>query len=218
METLRQITHLLWWELKNEWRNRYALGSVFLYVVTTTVVVYFSVQAFNAMIFNSLYWIILFFGATVASGRSFLREGGKRNYYYYTLAAPEALLLSKFVYNTIVIWLISGLTWALLSFFSQNFVVEPGYFLRTLLIGGLGLSAILTFVAALAARAGGNGTLMAVLSFPLVIPLLYLLVNAGGYAIQVQLGLEGKYLLLVSAIDLLALAVGLVLFPFVWRD
>ena len=73
-------------------------------------------------------------------------------------------------------------------------------------------------LSALAARAGGNGTLMAVLSFPLVIPLLYLLVNAGGYAVGLQSGLETSYLLLALAIDLLALAVGLVLFPFIWRD
>lgn len=219
MSTLRQIIHLLGWEVRTEWRNRYALGSVLLYVAATTVVIYFAVQRFSPMTFNALYWVVLFFGATVASGRSFLREGGKRHYYYYTLAAPEALLISKFLYNTLIIWLVSGLTWALLGFFtSQNYVLEPGYFILALLLAGAGLSAILTFVAALAARAGGSGTLMAVLSFPLVIPLLYLLVNAGGYAVGLTSGQEGSYLLLALAIDLLALAVGLVLFPFVWRD
>lgn len=219
MTTLQQITHLLTWELKTEWRDRYALGSVLLYVVATTVVIYFAVQNFSAMTFNALYWVVLFFGATVASGRSFLREGGRRHYYFYTLASPEALLISKFLYNTLVIWLVSGLTWALLGFFSgENYVLEPAYFIAALGLAGIGLSAILTFVAALAARAGGNGTLMAVLSFPLVVPLLYLLVNAGGYAVGLTSGQESQYLLLALAIDLLGLAVGLVLFPFVWRD
>lgn len=219
MTTLQQITHLLRWELKTEWRSRYALGSVLLYVVATTTVVYFAVQNFSAMTFNALYWVVLFFGATVASGRSFLREGAKRHFYFYTLASPEALLVSKFLYNTLIIWLVSGLTWALLGFFSgETYVLEPGYFVAALALGGLGLSAILTFVAALAARAGGSGTLMAVLSFPLVIPLLYLLVNAGGYAVGLTSGQQETYLLMAGAIDLLALAVGLVLFPFVWRD
>ncbi|MEM9261728.1 MAG: ABC transporter permease, partial [Bacteroidota bacterium] len=62
------------------------------------------------------------------------------------------------------------------------------------------------------------GTLMAVLSFPLIIPLLYLLVNAGGFAVGLTQGQEQSYLLLTLAIDLLALAAGLILFPFVWRD
>ena len=59
---------------------------------------------------------------------------------------------------------------------------------------------------------------MAVLSFPLVIPLLFLLVNAGGYAVGLTSGTEQSYLLLTGAIDLIALAVGLLLFPFVWKD
>lgn len=219
MSTLRQISLLLGWELKTEWRNRYALGSVLLYVVATTVVIYFAVQQFSPMTFNALFWVVLFFGATVASGRSFLREGGKRHFYYYTLASPEALLLSKFLYNTLIIGVVSLLTWALLGFFtSANYVEFPGYFLLALLLGSLGLSAILTFVAAIAARAGGSGTLMAVLSFPLIVPLLYLLVNAGGYAVGLTSGQETAYLLLALAIDLLALAVAMVLFPFVWRD
>ena len=71
---------------------------------------------------------------------------------------------------------------------------------------------------ALAARAGGSGTLMAILSFPLVIPLLFLLVNAGGHAVGLESGTERTYLLLTGAIDLIALSVGLLLFPFVWRD
>lgn len=219
MNVFRQTLHLLRWELATEWRDRYALGSVLLYVVATTTVLYFAVQNFTPMTFNAVYWVVLFFGATVAGGRSFLREGGRRHYYYYTLAAPEALLVSKFAYNCLVIWLISGLSWALLGFFSgQAYVEETGYFVVALLVGGAGLSAILTFVAALAARAGGSGTLMAVLSFPLVVPLLYLLVNAGAHAVGLADGRENTYLLYAAAIDLLALAVGLVLFPFVWRD
>ncbi|MEM9930981.1 MAG: heme exporter protein CcmB [Bacteroidota bacterium] len=219
MSTLRQIALLLGWELKAEWRNKYALGSVLLYVVATTVVIYFAVQQFSPMTFNALFWVVLFFGATVASGRSFLREGGKRHFYFYTLATPEALLLSKFLYNTLIILTVSFLTWALLGFFTAaNFVDAPGYFILALLLGSTGLSAILTFVAAIAARAGGSGTLMAVLSFPLIIPLLYLLVNAGGFAVGLTSGQETSYLLLAIAIDLLALAAALILFPFVWRD
>lgn len=219
MTSLQQTFHLFWWELKTEWRNRYALGSVLLYVAATTVVIYFAVQQFSPMTFNALYWVVLFFGATVACGRSFLREGGKRHFYYYTLAAPEALLFSKLLFNTLLVFLISLLTWALLGFFTtENYVERSGYFLLALLLASLGLSAILTFIGALAARAGGSGTLMAVLSFPLIIPLLYLLVNAGGYAVGLTQGQEQSYLLLTLAIDLLALAAGLVLFPFVWRD
>ena len=220
MALLRQIYKLLRWELALEWRDKFALGSVLLYVVATVVIVYLALlQGLNADTFNALYWIILFFGATVAAGRSFLREGGRRHYYYYTLADPLALLFSKLLYNLLVIWLISALTYALLQLFAHQIaIVAPLPLLLAILLGGLGLASILTFVAALAARAGGNGTLMAVLSFPLVIPLLKLLVDAGTYAMDQGIDDPFRPIYLILAVDLLAIAVAVVLFPFVWRD
>ena len=220
MALLRQIYKLLRWELALEWRDKFALGSVLLYVVATVVIVYLALlQGLNADTFNALYWIILFFGATVAAGRSFLREGGRRHYYYYTLADPLALLFSKLLYNLLVIWLISALTYGLLQLFAHQIeIVAPLPLLLATVLGGLGLAGILTFVAALAARAGGNGTLMAVLSFPLVIPLLKLLVDAGTYAMDQGIDDPFRPIYLILAVDLLAIAVAVVLFPFVWRD
>ena len=219
MSLLTQIYHLLAWELRREWRDKYALGSVLLYVVTTTTIVYLGLTNLSTMTFNAMFWVVLFFGATVAAGRSFLREGGRRHYYYYTLAAPEALLVAKLIANVLTIFLIALLAWALLSFFAEgNLLSDVGYWLAALALGSLGLGAILTFVAAVAARAGGNATLMAVLSLPLLIPLLYLLVSAGARATHDIRGQEAEILAYVGAVDLLALAAGLVLFPFVWRD
>ncbi len=220
MSTLRQIYELLRWELKLEWRDKYALGSVFLYVIATVVIVYLALgNGIVAETFNALYWIILFFGATIAAGRSFLREGGRRHLYYYTLAEPLALLFSKLLYNLLVIWLISGLTFLLLSLFAPAVqLTAPLPFTLAVVFGGFGLAAILTFVSALAARAGGNGTLMAILSFPLVIPLLKLVVDAGTYAIGEGINDAFQPLYLTFAVDLLAVAVAVILFPFVWRD
>lgn len=214
-----QVYHLLRAELRREWRDKYALGSVLLYVVATTTIVYLGLTRLSTMTFNAMFWVVLFFGATVAAGRSFLREGGRRHYYYYTLAGPEALLLAKLIYNTLVIWVIGLVAWGLLSFFAEvNLISNVGYWVCALLLAGVGLSAVLTFVAAVAARAGGNATLMAVLSLPLLVPLLYLLVNAGARATRDVVGQETELLTYVAAVDLLGVAAGLVLFPFVWRD
>ena len=219
MSTFQQIVHLLRWEIKAEWRNRTAFSAVLLYVVVTVTIVYLAMTNFSAMTFNAVLWVVLFFGALVASGRSFLREGGRRHLYYYQLAAPEALLVSKVIYNALIIWLVSGLSYLLLSFFAgEGFLFEPWVLVGAIGLGGVGLSAVLTFVAAIAARAGGNGTLMAVLSLPLLTPLLYLLVNLGGEAFGLLSGRSGDLLWYVLALDLVGLSAGLVLFPFVWRD
>jgi heme exporter protein B len=59
---------------------------------------------------------------------------------------------------------------------------------------------------------------MSILAFPLVIPLLMLLVRIGGHSIGLLSGGAGEVLSLLVAVDLLLVAVGLLLFPFVWRD
>lgn len=219
MQTIQQIIHLLKWEIQSEWRNRTAVSSVLLYVAVTTTIVYLAVTNFSAMTFNALLWIVLFFGALVASGRSFLREGGRRHLYFYQLASPEALLACKLIYNTVIIWLVSILSYSLLTFFArESFLFEYIPFVAALGLGGIGLSAVLTFVAAISARAGGNGTLMAILSLPLLTPLLYLLVNLGGEAFGLTSGQAGTVIVYLLALDLIGLAVSLVLFPFVWRD
>ena len=220
MSTVRQIYELLRWELKLEWRDKYALASIFLYVVTTVVIVYLAVgRGLEGEIFNALYWVVLFFGAMVAATRSFLREGGRRHLYYYTLADPLALLGSKLIFNVILIWMIGGLSYVLLSLFAPaSVIVHPAPFWLAVAFGGLGLSTILTFVSAIAARAGGSGTLMAILSFPLVIPLLKLMLDAGVYALDLGTDSYTQPLYLTVAVDLLALAVAVLLFPFVWRD
>jgi heme exporter protein B len=220
MTTLGQIYELLRWELVLEWRNKYALGSVFLYVISTVVIAYVAfIRGLDAISFNAVYWIILFFGATVAAGRSFVSVAGRRHTYYYTLASPLAILISKQVFNVLVIWTIAGLSFLLLSLFAPGVsLVAPLPFLLAVLLGGLGLGIILTFVSALAARASGNSTLMAILSFPLLIPLLKVLVDAGSYGFGEGLNDAGRFLTFIGVIDLLALAVGLLLFPYVWRD
>ncbi len=219
MTTIQQVGHLLRWEFRQEMRSRASLSSVGLYVVVTCTIVYLALTNFSAMTFNAVLWIVLFFGALVASGRSFLREGGRRHYYYYQLAPPEALLASKFIWNTLIIWVVSGLSYLILRFFArESFLFEAGSLMAAVALGGVGLSAVLTFVAAIAARAGGNSTLMAVLALPLLTPLLFLLTNLGGDAFGLTSGGTSSTIVYLLALDLMLLAVGLVLFPFVWRD
>ena len=139
--------------------------------------------------------------------------------YYYTIVDPLALLAGKLCYNVLLIWILSTVAYFLLSLLTSTDVVVASLpFITAVLLGGIGLSAVLTFVSALAARAGGSGTLMAILSFPLVIPLLQLLVNLGLFGIDVGSTDVAQPVYLTVALDLFAVAMGIVLFPFVWRD
>lgn len=219
MQFFREVGTLLLRDLRLEWRNRYALGGVLLYVLSTVVIVYTAVTRLQPMTWNALFWVIFLFAAMNAVVKSFVRENSRRHLYYYTLVDPAALLLAKTIYNAVFLFGLGLLTWLLLSLLSINPIRDSALFLYALGLGALGLSVILTFVSSIAAKAGNNTTLMAILGFPLVIPTLLLLIRISARSIGLLEGdqLSGDFTLLI-AIDLLMLGLGLVLFPAVWRD
>ena len=235
MNVLAQIGALLRQEIRSEWRNPYTLAGILLYVLAAVLIAYVALTQFSIMVWNPIFWILLFFAAISATSRSFRQEQGRRQLYYYTLVSPEALLISKFIYNTLILLILGCLLWGLLIFFNGsepvmgpngqlvsssfgNPIADNTSFLLALLLGCIGLSAAFSFVAAIATRAGGNATLMSILAFPLVIPLLLLLVRVGAFAIGILSGSTSQLLSLLVAVDLLLIAAGVVLFPYVWRD
>ena len=99
---LKEIAALLQKELLIEWRQRYALGGMFLYVVTTVFVCFLSFKnIIETSTWNALFWIIILFASVNASAKSFLQESKGRLLYYYTLCSPQAFVLSKIIYNAI---------------------------------------------------------------------------------------------------------------------
>lgn len=235
MSFFGQAYALLRQEFRAEFRNPYQLAGILLYVLAAVIIVYTALTRFSVMVWNPIFWVLLFFAAVSVAGRSFMLEQGRRQLYYYSLVSPEALLAAKFIYNTLLLFLLGLFLWGLLILFdggevgidaAGNAVSSAGgnpiennsLFLLALFGGSIGLSAAFSFVAALATRAGGTATLLAILAFPLVIPLLMVLVRLGAYAIGLLGGDYSTPLYLLLSIDLLLMAAGLVLFPYVWRD
>lgn len=219
MELLREIGILLRKELVLEWRTRYALSGILLYVLSTVFIVYIAVQVVRPQLWNVLFWIIMLFASVNAVVKSFVQESGHRQLYYYQLGSPIAILLSKMIYNAILLLVLGVLTFGALAFVAGNPVQEAGYFILALFLGSLGFSITFTFISAIAAKADHSSTLMAILSFPVIIPVLLLMVNLSAFAIGLLGGtMVGRDVILLGAIDLILVALGLVLFPYLWRD
>jgi len=103
-------------------------------------------------------------------------------------------------------------------------VARPGLLVATLAAGGFGLAAGSTLVAAIIAQARGKGTLFAVLSFPVLLPLLLLAVELtrGAFAGGSPQGQEGQGAAGVALMQLVlydgaVTTAGLMLFPVVWN-
>lgn len=202
-----------------EFRNRSAIGGIFLYVLSTLFVVYETFVNIQPNVWNTLFWIIFLFVAVNAMVKSFVQEKGNSMLYYYSLLHPVYILLAKIVYHTLLLFLLSLLIWAVFAFFGDNPVKEIRLFLLILFLGSVGFSITFTFLASLMNTSNQNATLLAVLSFPSIIPMILILVKISAHALRLiqDTAVDGDIAILV-AIDLLLLGVVLILFPFIWRE
>jgi heme exporter protein B len=220
MQLATQVKHLIKKEILLEWRSKYALNGVLLYVVSTVFVCYLSFVAVEKLTWNALFWIIMLFAAINAVAKSFLQESRGRHLYIYTLVSPYALIIAKTLYNSM---LMVGLTLIALLFYSLVFAPPPGtdmpmYFVAAIL-GSLSFATIFTMISAIASKAGNGGMLMAILCFPIIIPVLIVLVKLAKNAIDgLDRGLSLKDIGILALINVMVMAVSLILFPYLWRD
>lgn len=207
-------------EILLEFRQRYAISGIVLYVFSMVFVVYAtSVRVTGPQQWNVLFWLIVLFASINAVVKSFVQESGARQLYYYQLADPAMLLLAKIVYNTLLLLVLSVLAFGTFSLVVGNMVKDPGLFALALLLGSLGFSIAFTFISSIAAKANHAATLMAILSFPVVLPILLTLTRLSQIALRIiQDTSYSRDIINLLAIDAILVTLTFVLFPYVWRD
>ncbi|MBL7717794.1 MAG: heme exporter protein CcmB [Flavipsychrobacter sp.] len=206
-------------DLLIEWRQKHTLFGVLLYVGSTVFVVYMMNGQPDAKVWNALFWLTQLFVAVNSVAKSFLQEPANRFRYYYTLVRPATFLLAKMVYSTLLMVLMSLASLVLFSVLLGWPLVQTSLFVLISMVGSISLSAVFTFLSAIAARANQNAALMAILGFPLVTPLLMILSNLAVKAIApvYQPGWWSLALVLLL-LDALVIVLGVVLFPFLWQE
>jgi heme exporter protein B len=215
-----EIKALLGKEFRLELKQKYVINGILLYLLSTVFVTYL---AFDRVIdiptWNSLFWVILLFVAVNGISKSFVQESPARYIYYYTIASPQSIILSKIIYNLVLMSALSLLAFGMFLVLMGNMVVNTGLFILALLLGSCGLASILTMVSAIASRASNNFSLMAILSFPIVLPLLTTLMKISNSAL-VSPGwiATGGHIILLLTINLAVVALGYLLFPYLWKD
>ena len=168
---------------------------------------------------NALFWIILLFSAVNAVAKSFVLEQQGRQLYYYMIASPESIILSKILYNTGLTLILALLGYGVFSIILGNPVQDQGLFLLNLVVGAMGFSASLTMVSGIASKAGNNATLMAILSFPVIIPILLMAIRISKNALDgLDWSVSTDKLISLLAINVLVAATSYLLFPYLWRS
>ena len=215
---MRQIWTLFKKDLLLEVRQQYSFYGILLYIGATIFVLFMAIDEPEEKVWNGLFWVIQLFICINAVAKSFLQESRGRMLYFYSIASPGNFVLSKLLFNTVLMLVMSLLSLVLFMLFLGNPVVRTGPFIGLVLLGGWSLSLIFTFLAAIAARAQQNAAIMAVLGFPLIIPQLVLLMKITNAAFNPLLTIHASNLLLLAALDVMVILLAVILFPFLWKD
>jgi len=207
-------------EFQLEWRNKTLVTGMLIYVVSTVFICYLAFrQIVDVPTWNALFWIIMVFAAVNAVARSFMQETRGIQLYYYTLLHPATVILSKILYNFLLLLALALVNLLFYSLFLGNLISDLPMFLSGLILGSLGLSSILTLVSAIASKAGNSPSLMAILSFPILLPLLMTIMRFSKNAID-GLGwtVNGNYGIALGGLGVMVIALSYLLFPYLWKD
>ncbi|PKP03013.1 MAG: ABC transporter permease [Bacteroidetes bacterium HGW-Bacteroidetes-9] len=218
---MKEIKELVRKDFLLELRQKYAINGILLYVVSTIFVVQLCFgRIIDESTWIALFWIILLFAAFNAVSKSFVQESTARRLYYYMLAPAVAIVISKIIYNAMLMFILGMLSLLVFIVFMGFPQFNLYLFLPAFLLGCIGIASALTMVSAIASRTGNNAALMAILGFPVVVPLLLLLVNASKLSLKSGL-IPAEILQTISAlflIDVVVVILSVILFPYLWRD
>jgi heme exporter protein B len=219
MNLLNQVKVLVHKEVVLEWRSKYAFNGILLYVVSTIFVCYLSFQQINSITWNALFWIIMLFASVNAIAKSFLQENKGRQLYYYSIVNSRAVILSKIIYNILLMLLLSAIAFFFYTLVFNNPIGDILFYFLAVMIGSISFASVFTMISGIASKANNSGALMAILSFPIIIPLLIVLIKFSKNAMD---GLDRSVSLneigVLAAINLIVVVVSLILFPYLWKE
>jgi heme exporter protein B len=217
---LKHLWALIRKEWLVEWRHKNSAAGILLYVLATVFISYLSVAEWlSAHTWNALFWIIMVFAAVTAIARSFISESRGLQLFYFMVTDAQSYILSKIIFNSFFLLVVGMFCFLFYSLLLGHPVQDTGMYLVGVVSGSMAFASVLTLISAIAARANNSVTLMAILGIPLLLPLLIMVIRFSRNAMDgLAWSVNGQYLLLMIAVQLLAMALSYLLFPYLWRD
>jgi heme exporter protein B len=208
---MNKIFALLKKDVLLEFRQQHTFYGMLLYIASTVFVLYLSIENPDLNVWSGLFWVIQLFICVNAVAKSFLQEGK---------SSPTQFIVAKILYNILIMSVMSLLSLVLFSIFMGNPVTNISKFVGIVLLGGASISMVFSIMSAIAAKAQQNAALIAILGFPVILPLLLLLMRLSKTAFN-EVFKEGAVLELIGLItglDALIAVLAIILFPYLWKD
>jgi len=199
------------------------ISGLVLYLFSTAFICYltFSLRQnqITPLVWSALFWITILFTVINTIAKSFIGEKKGRDIYYFSIASPEAIIISKIIYNFLLTLILSFAGFALFILLLKNPIVDINLFCLVIVLSAMGFSSSLTLLSGIAAKANNSNILMAVLSFPIIISVLLITVKITKNCIDgLDRSVSTNDLLTLLAINCLVTAASYLLFPYIWRS
>jgi heme exporter protein B len=140
--------------------------------------------------------------------------------YFYAITSPVEFIIAKLLFNILLMALMSLVSLVLFFIFLNNPINDALRFTGIVILGGTSISMVFTLMSAIAAKAQQNAALIAILGFPVILPILLLLMRLSQSAFA-EVFREGALIQisgLIFLLDLMVVALAIILFPFLWKD
>ncbi len=222
---LGQIRAIVWKDLLLELRTRERVVAMGAFAVLAAVLFNYSIDRTVVQpqdIGAGLIWMTIVFGGLLGVGRTFHLEA-EDGAFRGVLMSPvpkDAVFLGKMLSNFVLLYVVSLLVVAVfMLFFGMELGTSPAVLGLVLALGALGFVALGTLFAAVSAGTRMGETLLPILIFPVLIPMVVYGAGATGRLLAGRPVSEvvGNIRML-AAFALMAVAVGAVLFRFVVED
>ena len=218
MSRLALVWSLILKDVRIEFRNKYSFYSIGFYLIALVYIAYSSSGETSEASWNALLWIILLFTLLVSVGRSFIAEDD-RSLYYYFLVDNSAILLAKICYHTCYSILLITMELVLFQLFLPATIDNFLLFILNLSLGAFGISTSLLLVSLITTNTRQQGVMMAVLGFPLLLPVLIIAVRNSKLALEGKLASDiASNLTYLISLDVIIIALVFILFPYAWKN
>src|SRR5690349_21306528 len=118
------MMELLKKEFVLELRRKSVISGLGLYLLSIIFICYLTFNlrqnAISPNTWAALFWLAILFSVVNSVAKSFIGERKGAVIYYYTIASPQQIIISKVVYNTILCLVISLAGYVLFSIFIYN--------------------------------------------------------------------------------------------------
>ncbi len=209
-------------DLKVELRTRYSLNALILFALVTLFAlgVTFSNARLDASMHAALIWIMIYFAGLQALSGGFVKEEEAGTAMALRLYAPsQVVFFGKLAHSLLILTILVVFLFPLYYIMMNLSVEKIWLMLLVLLLGVIGLSATSTITAAMVSKANVKGALFAVLSFPLMLPLLLVAISAtavclgGGDAERLRDSLK-----ILIGYPVIITAVSYLVFDYIWSN